>query len=86
MGERRLEVRLDAQRDERLRSLAEHRGATVSQVVRDLVDEAYEVLRRERRVAAAARFLSLPPAGPVPDDPRELKRQILEGYERVPEP
>lgn len=83
MRERRLEVRLDEQHDKRLRRLAEHRGATVSQVVRDLVDEAYEVLRRERRSAAAARFPT--GVGPVPDDPRELKRQILEGYERVPD-
>ena len=45
----RLDVRLNAEQRQRLEELAEERGAPISEVVRRLIDDAYEDVMRERR-------------------------------------
>jgi predicted DNA-binding protein len=71
----RLEVRLEPERHERLRRLAEARGESMSDVVRDLIDAAYTELDRADRLAAVDRLaeLELFEVG----TPDELKREIL---------
>lgn len=49
----RLEVRLEPDRYARLRQLAEERHRSMSDVVRELIDEAYAEIERARRIAAA---------------------------------
>ena len=75
----RLEVRLDAERRSRLEELAEQRGAPVSEVVRFLIDDAYEQIMLERRRRAVERLISLQ----IEDmpDPEELSRQLESAYE-----
>ena len=40
--DRRLEIRLDAERRRKIAELAQARGVPIAQVVRDLVDAAYD--------------------------------------------
>lgn len=79
MATTRLEVRLDAERRSRLEELAEQRGAPVSEVVRLLIDDAYEQIMLERRRRAVERLISLQ----IEDmpDPEELSRQLESAYE-----
>ena len=79
MDTTRLEVRLDAERRSRLEELAEQRGAPVSEVVRLLIDDAYEQIMLERRRRAVERLISLQ----IEDmpDPEELSRQLESAYE-----
>jgi len=75
----RLEVRLDAERRRRLGELARTRGVPVSEAVRAIIDEAYEVILRERRLQAA-RELAAMEVGDWPE-PEELSRLLDEAYE-----
>ena len=75
----RLEVRLDAERRSRLEELAEQRGAPVSEVVRSLIDDAYEQIMLERRRRAVEKLASLQVE--VMPDPEELSRQLNNKYE-----
>ncbi len=79
MATTRLEVRLDAERRSRLEELAEQRGAPVSEVVRSLIDDAYEQIMLERRRRAVERLASLQVE--VMPDPEELSRQLNNKYE-----
>lgn len=72
----RLDVRLDDERRRRLDMVVETRGAPISEVVRGLIDEAYEEVRLERRRAAVERMVAL--GIDVPLDPETLSR-VLEG-------
>ncbi len=76
----RLEVRLDPERRSRLDEIARDRGAPVSEVVRALIDDAYEELDRDRRLMAAERLASY--SVDVPDDPQELSRILGEAHSR----
>jgi uncharacterized protein (DUF1778 family) len=49
----RLDVRLAPDEADRLRKIAMARGKTVSDVIRDLIDTAYEEIARTRRIRAA---------------------------------
>ena len=49
----RLDVRLDQERRRKLRELAEEQGAPVSEMVRRLIDRAYEETLQSRRRRAA---------------------------------
>ena len=69
-----LEVRLDKACWERLDELAESRGITATEVIRQLIDKAYEKVLREHRLQAAERLIALNLE--VPDDPDELSRQL----------
>ena len=53
MTTERLDVRLDQERKRKLRELAEEQGAPVSEMVRRLIDQAYEDTLAARRKRAA---------------------------------
>lgn len=74
----RLGVRLDSARRSRLDEIAQSKGAPISEVVRSLIDDAYEDMRRERRMQAVERLANLN-AGDMPD-PEELARQLNDKY------
>ena len=55
----RLDVRLDAERRRRLEELVAERGMPISEVVRRLIDDAYEDVMRRRRMEAVERMVNL---------------------------
>ena len=75
----RLDVRLDTERRRRLEELAAMRGEPISQVVRGLIDDAYEGIMRERRMAAAERLAAL--AVEDPPDAATLSRELDAAHE-----
>jgi hypothetical protein len=77
----RLEVRLDPERRRKLSELAEGQAAPVSEVVRRLIDRAYEDALRQRRRLAAKRLAEIE-AEDVPD-PETLSRQLEGVYDTV---
>jgi predicted transcriptional regulator len=79
MARDRLEVRLGPEGQERLRRIAHHRHKGMSEVVRDLIDDAYEELRRADRIAAAEELGAMQAF--QLGTPEELKREILSMYE-----
>ena len=76
---RRLDVRLNAEQRQRLEELAEERGAPISDVVRRLIDEAYEGVMRERRKRAVERLMRL--AVEDPPDAATLSRELEGAHE-----
>ena len=70
----RLEVRLDRERRRKLSELAQGQGAALSEVVRRLIDQAYDEARHEERIRAAEHLISLE-VEDVPD-PETLSRQL----------
>ena len=82
MAVERLEVRLDPERRRRLSAVAAARGKPVSEIVRLMIDQAYEDVLREVRVRAAREIAALS-IEDVPE-PRELKHQ-LEGTYDLPD-
>ena len=68
----RFEVRLDKTCRERLDELAESKGITAAEVVRQLIDKAYEEVLREHRLRAAEELIAM--NAEVPPDPAELSR------------
>jgi len=75
----RLEVRLDPERRRKLSELATEHGAPVSEVVRQMIDQAYEEALRVRRLRAARELARLA-VEDVPD-PETLSRQLEGTYE-----
>ena len=75
----RLDVRLDAERRRRLEELVAERGMPISEVVRRLIDDAYEGVMRKRRMEAVERLANLNAERP-PDVPA-LSRILEEAYE-----
>lgn len=75
----RLEVRLDRERRRKLSELAAAHGAPVSEVVRQMIDQAYEEALRVRRLRAARELARLA-VEDVPD-PETLSRQLEGTYE-----
>ena len=75
----RLDVRLNAEQRRRLEELAEERGAPISDVVRHLINEAYEGVMRERRKHAVERLTRLNVEDP-PDD-ATLSRELEAAHE-----
>jgi hypothetical protein len=75
----RLEVRLDPERRRKLSELAAEHGAPVSEVVRQMIDQAYEETLRGRRLRAARELARLE-VEDVPD-PETLSRQLEGTYE-----
>lgn len=75
----RLEVRLDDERKERLDMLAETAGSPTSEVVRRLIDDAWEAMMLERRKAAVERLIAL--NGEDVPDPETLSRQLEEAHQ-----
>ena len=76
---RRLEVRLDDERRRRLEQLVAERRAPISEVVRGLIDDAYEEAMQKRRHDAVARLVRLEVEDPP--DPATLSRELEEAHE-----
>ena len=70
----RLDVRLDPERRQRLEEMARDRGSPISDVIRSLIDDAYEGILRERRRKAVDHLVSLEVEDPP--DPQELSREL----------
>ena len=75
----RLDVRLDRDRRRKLSELAEEQGLPVSEVVRRIIDHAYEEALGVRR-RRAAREIARMAVEDVPD-PETLSRQLEGTYE-----
>lgn len=70
----RLDVRLDSEQRRRLEELVEERGVPISEVVRCLIDDAYESIMRERRRQAVERLVGLDVEDPP--DAATLSREL----------
>ena len=70
----RFEVRLDTDYRDRLDELAESKGVTAAEVVRQLIDKAYEEILREHRLQAAEELIAM--NAETPPDPAELSRVL----------
>lgn len=79
MTTERLDVRLDQERRRKLRELAAEQGAPVSEMVRRLIDRAYEETLKANR-KRAARELGRLKIEDVPD-PATLNRQLERAHE-----
>ena len=75
----RLDVRLDDKQRRRLEELAEDRRAPISEVVRRLIDDAYEDIMRARRMEAVERLAALE-VEDVPDTDT-LSRELEAAHE-----
>jgi uncharacterized protein (DUF1778 family) len=75
----RLDVRLDPERRKRLEEMARDRGVPISDVVRSLIDDAYESILRERRRKAVDHLVSLEVEDPP--DPQALSRELEAAHE-----
>jgi len=75
----RLEVRVDQEHRRKLREMAEEQGAPVSEMVRRLIDRAYEETLVARRRTAALELGQLE-IEDVPD-PESLGRQLEGAHE-----
>ena len=75
----RLHVRLDAERRRRLEELVEERGVPISEVVRHLIDDAYDGILRERRRQAVERLTRLEVEDPP--DAATLSRELEAAHE-----
>ena len=75
----RLDVRLDDEQRRRLDEIVEERGRPISEVVRGLIDDAYEAVMRERRLEAVQRLVALEVE--EPPDPAQLSRELEAAHE-----
>ncbi len=75
----RLDVRLDAERRRRLEELVEERGVPISEMVRCLIDDAYEGVVQERRRQAVERLTRLEVEDPP--DAATLSRELEAAHE-----
>lgn len=75
----RLDVRLDAERRRRLEEIVGERGVPISEVVRRLIDDAYEEVMRERRMEAVRRLVKLEVEDPP--DAATLSRELEAAHE-----
>ena len=75
----RLDVRLDLKHRRRLKELAQEDGIPISEVVRRLIDGAYENIMRARRKQAIERLIGLNVEDPP--DPETLSRELEAAHE-----
>jgi hypothetical protein len=75
----RLDVRLDDEPRRRLEELVEERGVPISEMVRCLIDDAYEGIMRERRRNAVERLIKLEVEDPP--DAATLSRELEAAHE-----
>lgn len=75
----RLDVRLDDERRQRLEEIAREQGAPISDVVRSLIDDAWEAIMLERRLQAVREIASI--ELDVPDDPQDLCDELNARYD-----
>lgn len=74
-----LDVRLDDEQRRRLDEIVAESGSGISEVVRGLIDDAYETVMRERRRKAARRLSELKVEN-LPD-PAQLSRELEAAHE-----
>ena len=75
----RLDVRLDSEHRRRLEELAQENGLPISEVVRRLIDGAYEDIVRTRRKQAIETLIGLNVEDPP--DPDTLSRELEAAHE-----
>ena len=75
----RLDVRLDSEHRRRLEELAQENGVPISEVVRRLIDGAYEDIVRARRKQAIEQLIGLNVEDPP--DPDTLSRELEAAHE-----
>jgi hypothetical protein len=83
MQSERVEVRLDAETRGKLEEVAVARGASVSELVRSLIEDSYQEEVARKRLAASRRLGELS-VEEVPE-PDELKRQFARVHDDDPE-
>ncbi|MCB0878964.1 MAG: antitoxin [Thermoleophilia bacterium] len=83
MLERRVQILMDEARYARLEEAARERNESVAAVIRSLIDAMLPESERRRREAAdwILEHAELDPM-PVPEDPRDLRRELDEAYDR----
>ena len=74
----RLDIRLDHDCRARLDAVAKDAGLSVSETVRNMIDQAYEDVLRKERQSAFERLVSLQVE--TPPDPAELSRELEEAH------
>ena len=74
----RLDIRLDTECKARLDAVAKDAGLSVSEAVRNMIDQAYEDVLRKERQRAFERLVSLEVE--TPPDPAELSRELEEAH------
>lgn len=79
MGSDRYEIRLDSEHRRKLSELAAVRDAPASEVVREIIDEAYEDIIRVERVKAAGELAAMA-VEDVPD-PETVSRQLESAHD-----
>ena len=75
----RLDVRLDSERRRRLEELAAAKAKPISEMVRGLIDDAYEDVLRQRRRQAVERLIRLEVEDPP--DAATLSRELEATHE-----
>ncbi len=75
----RLDVRLDTERRRRLEELAAAQAKPISEMVRGLIDDAYEDVLRQRRRQAVERLIRLEVEDPP--DAATLSRELEATHE-----
>ena len=74
----RLDIRLDRDCRARLDAVVKDSGLSASEIVRNLIDQAYEGVLRKGRQNAFERLISLNIE--TPPDPAELSRELEEAH------
>ena len=73
----RLGIRLNDEHRRRLDALAQEEGVAISEVVRNMIDAAYEDMLRTRRQQAVERLIGLNLEDPP--DPDTISRELEHG-------
>jgi predicted DNA-binding protein len=79
MVTQRLEIRLDPERQRKLATLVQKNGSPVSELVRGMIDDAYEGVMLQRRLEIVRRIAEAE-IEDVPD-PVTLSRQLDEAHD-----
>ena len=74
----RLDIRLDHDCRARLDAVVEDSGLSASEIIRNLIDQAYEGVLKKERQKAFERLISLNIE--TPPDPAELSRELEEAH------
>ena len=75
----RLEVRLDEERRQHLEEMAQGQDTSMAEVVRRMIDDAWEAFMVERRLQLVREIASFEME--VPDDPQDLFRELESRFE-----
>ena len=74
----RLDIRLDHDCRARLDAVVQDSGLSASEIIRNLIDQAYEGIRKKERQNAFQRLISLNIE--TPPDPAELSRELEKAH------